>query len=169
MKRILIDIDGVICAYPFTQLVKQYFGVELEADSIYAYDLADVLGVSHAALDTMFQEQVWGKPNFIEGALETLQNWYDKDYLIWIYSNRIKYMGKLQLYIWLEKYQIPFLDIDDFGGGEYDVHIDDSPAKLASTRSIKKLLYSQSYNLQCKDIFKQFIRVKSWQEIKEVV
>jgi len=169
MKRLLIDIDGVLTAYDFKFLVKKYFGIDLSTSSIFAYDLADVLGVSPMQIDMMFKDQVWGKPKFIEGALETLNEWESKSYEIIIYSNRVKYMGEMGLADWLVKNKIPFRGIDANGLGSYDYHIDDSPAKLMYTISIHKLLFSQPWNASCLDITKSLKRVNSWQDIREKV
>ncbi len=167
--RLLIDLDGVICEYKFSLLVKNFFGVDLSSKAIFAYDLADVLGVAPALINTMFKEQVYGPPNFINGSLEVLQSWKDKGYRILIFSNRVKFMGIFALRQWLINYKIPFDDIDIYATGEYDFQIDDSPSKLAAPKSIIKLLYTQPWNKGCLDIQKQMIRVNSWVEIKSIV
>ena len=167
--RLLIDIDGVICEYNFPKIVKNFFGVDLSSHTIFAYDLADVLGVAPALINTMFKEQVYGPPNFIDGSLEMLKEWKSKGYEIYIFSNRVKYMGEVNLAKWLIDNKIPFNDIEVTGWGEYDYHIDDSPAKLAATDSKVKLLYTQPWNRRCLDIRKQFTRVNSWSEIKSIV
>jgi len=167
-KRICIDIDGVICEYNFPKIVKDFFGVDLSLAVIFAYDLADVLGVAPALINTMFREQVWGKPNFVPGAIETLGDWKSKRYELIIYSNRVKYMGKHGLAKWILEWGIPCNDIDN-GEGKYDVHIDDSPSKLMATDSKVKLLYSQPWNKRCLNITGELIRVKSWQEVRKYV
>jgi len=167
-KRICIDIDGCICEYDFPKIVKNFFGVDLSKHMIFAYDLADVLGVSPSLIKTMFKEQVYGKPNLIEGAIETLTEWRSMGYELVIFSNRIKYMGEFGLASWLVEYQIPFSDID-VGLGEYDLHIDDSPSKLMATDSTIKLLYTQPWNTRCHNITGKLMRVNSWAEIKKFV
>ena len=169
MKRICVDIDGCLCEYNFPQIVKSFFGVSIEKYAIYAYDLADVLGVSHLMIDTMFKEQVWGKPTFMPDALETLQEWRGK-YWIAIYSNRPKYMGREGLRAWLGEHQIPCDWItEEKVEYEYDFAIDDSPAKLQSVNSEVKLLYNQSWNERCLDITNSLRRVHSWREIRNIV
>ncbi len=163
-KRICIDLDGVVCEYDFPKIVKKHFGVELKAHEIYAYNLPDVLGVKQEDINIMFKEQIYGKPNFIEGAIDTLKGWRSKGYELVIFSNRMKFMSEFELAEWLINYQIPFGDIDD-GGGEYDIHIDDSPAKLMATNSHMKLLYTQPWNERCLNIREQLIRVNNWQEV----
>ena len=165
--RLLLDIDGVVVKYDFVGLVKRYFGVDIETKAIFAYNLADVLGVSSKEIDNMFQEQVWGKPIFMDNALDTLTE-ISKIYEIIIYSNRIKYMGEMGLAKWLIENHIPFEGID-YGQGEYDFHIDDRPEKLEDTDSIIKLLYTQPWNKGCLNIQKNLIRVNSWFEISNVV
>ena len=167
-KRLCIDLDGVICEYDFPEIVKNFFGVDLPSKPIYAYDLADVLGVAPIHINAMFQEQVYGKPNLVVGAVETLKDWKSKGYNLVIYSNRVKYMGVSSLGKWLIDWQIPFNDIDG-GNGKYDIHIDDSPAKLMATDSRIKLLYNQPWNEGCFDLTKSLVRVKNWKEVKDHV
>uniref|UniRef100_A0A6M3KGA6 Uncharacterized protein n=2 Tax=viral metagenome TaxID=1070528 RepID=A0A6M3KGA6_9ZZZZ len=167
-RQICIDIDGVICEYNFPLLVKNFFGVDLSKHMIFAYDLADVLGVAPSLINTMFKEQVYGKPNFIAGAVETLGGWKSKGYELIIYSNRTKYMGYNGLAEWLIEWQIPFSGIDD-GQNHYNVHIDDSPGKLMTTDSKIKLLFDQPWNQRCYNITNQLLRVRSWEEIRAYV
>ncbi len=167
-KRICIDLDGVVCEYDFPMIVRNFFGIELKVKEIYAYDLPDVLGVSQEDINAMFKEQVYGKPHFIKGAIDTLKEWESKDYELVIFSNRVKYMGELGLTKWLREWEIPFDEIDG-GSGKYDVHIDDSPGKLMSTNSKVKLLYSQPWNERCLNITRQLVRVNSWEEVRNHV
>jgi 5'(3')-deoxyribonucleotidase len=161
--RLLLDIDGVVVKYDFTGLVKRYFKVDIEPKAIFAYNLADVLGVSSKEIDDMFQEQVWGKPVFMDYALDTL-NEINKIYEIIIYSNRIKYMGGMGLVGWLVEHKIPFWGVD-YGQYKYDIHIDDRPEKLEDTDSSIKLLYTQPWNVGCLNIKSNLKRVNNWYEI----
>ena len=167
--KLLVDVDGVISEYQFDKIVKSFFGVDLSPLAIYAYDLADVLGVSNLAIDLMFKEQVYGKPTFIENAIETLTEWKSKGFEILIHSNRVKYMGIMRLFFWLRRYKIPFSGIDMNGQTVYDFHIDDSPAKLMNTNSKTKLLFSQPWNRQCLNVKNELVRVESWSEIRRLV
>ncbi len=166
--HICIDLDGVICEYDFPKIVKNFFGIDISAQSIFAYDLADVLGVAPTSIDSMFKEHVYGKPNFIEGAIATLREWESKGYELIIFSNRVKYMGREGLAKWLIDWQIPFSEIDG-GYSYYDVHIDDSPAKLMSTDSKIKLLFDQSWNRRCHNITGELIRMKNWEGVRNYV
>jgi len=167
-RRICVDLDGVICHYPLKELVWEYFQVDIEEENIYAYDLADVLGVSHAEIDTMFKEQVYGKPNFIDGAVDTLREWKSRRYELLIFSNRVMYMGYDGLARWLIDWRIPFTGIDG-GQGAYDFHIDDSPSKLMETDSKIKLLYNQPWNKRCWNVTGELVRVKSWEKVRQAV
>ena len=165
--RLLLDIDGVIVTYDFVGLVKRYFNVDIEPKAIFAYNLADVLGVSSKEIDNMFQEQVWGKPIFMDNALDTLSE-ISKIYETIIYSNRIKYMGEIGLVKWLVDNHIPFKGID-YGQSKYDFHIDDRPEKLEDTNSSIKLLYTQPWNKECLNIKKNLKRVNNWYEIRRIL
>ena len=165
--RLCLDLDGVICEYDFPKIVKGFFGIDLSIEDIFAYDLADVLGVSPTLIDTMFKEQVYGKPNFIRGSIRTLKEWEAKGYELVIYSNRVKYMGYEGLAEWLRNWQIPFSEIDG-GRGSYDVHIDDSPSKLMGTDSKTKLLFDQPWNRRCRDITGRLQRIYTWGGIRNV-
>ena len=167
-KRICVDIDGCLCEYDFPGIVKDFFGVDLSAQMIFAYDLADVLGVAPIAINTMFKEQVYGVPNLVRGAIDTLKEWESKGYELVIYSNRVKYMGYEGLAQWLIDWKIPFSGIDE-GQGSYDVHIDDSPAKLMATDSKIKLLFDQPWNQRCRNITGKLIRMKNWEGVKGYV
>ena len=167
-KRICVDLDGVVCEYNFPKIVKNFFGVDLSPSAIFAYDLADVLGIAPAMINTMFKEQVYGQPNLVESALDTLKEWKSLGYELSIFSNRVKYMGHEGLARWLIDWQIPFTGIDG-GQGEYDIHIDDSPSKLMATDSKLKLLYDQPWNKRCLNITGELERVYNWEEIRKKV
>ena len=166
-KRILIDVDGVIVQYDFADLVWKYFHVKINPEHIFAYNLADVLGVPSKSINEMFHDQVWGRPEFIKGAIETLEKWKSK-YEVVIYSNRVNYMGYDGLARWLIDYGVPFSGING-GQGSYDFHIDDRPEKLCDTKSGVKLLFTQPWNIQCLNIESRLTRVNDWQEIKGIV
>ncbi len=167
-KRICIDLDGVVCEYDFPKIVRDSLGVDLSSSAIYAYDLADVLGVAPALIDIMFKKQVYGKPNFVEGSIETLREWKSKGYKLVIFSNRVKYMGNDGLVRWLIDWQIPFTQIDS-GQGEYNIHIDDRPSKLMDTNSKLKLLFDRPWNKSCLNITGKLKRVYNWNNIRKEV
>lgn len=158
----------MVLEYDFPKLVKNFFGVDISKHMIYAYDLADVLGVSPILINTMFKEHIWGKPHFIPGALGVLKD-CTAFYEIVIFSNRIKYMSEIELSKWLIDNQILFNGIDVEGSGEYEVHIDDSPAKLAATKSKFKLLFNQPWNENCHNINKNLKRVYTWSDIRKEI
>lgn len=164
--KLLLDLDGVVIEYNFQKIVKDFFGVDLTKYQIYAYDLADVLGVAPMMINTMFKEQVFGKPNFVENSMEVL-NELSPRYDIYIFSNRLKYMSYYELAMWLDEYDIPYDSIDETGSGNYFAHIDDSPAKLMSTNSLVKLLFNQPWNKSCWNITNRLKRVDSWEQIRK--
>ena len=164
-----LDLDGCVVEYDFPRIVKEYFGVDLSPEKIFAYDLADVLGVSNDEINNMFYDQVWGEPQFVEDAIPTLKGWLDKNYVIGILSNRVKYMNIDGLIRWLTHYSIPYSFIIVKTGAKFDFHIDDSPAKLMSVDAKTKLLYNQPWNKRCLNVKRELKRVKNWQEIREII
>jgi uncharacterized HAD superfamily protein len=168
--RLLLDIDGCITKYDFRELVFKYFKVDITGLVISAYDLADFLGVSNLAIDIMFKDTVWGKPEFQENALSVLNEWKQKGYELAIHSSRVNYMGEIGLVSWLIDNKIPFSGIDTTGKAkEYDVQIDDRPSKLKNANSKLKLLYDTTYNQSCANIEQDLIRVYNWVEIKRFI
>jgi uncharacterized HAD superfamily protein len=166
--RLLIDVDGVICKYNYGDIVKKHFGVEIDEYNVFAQDMSDVLGVKSEEINKMFYNQVHNQPQFIENALPTLKTLYNKHEII-IFTNRTKYMSLEELTKWLIENNIPFHGIDVQGTGEYQFHVDDSPAKLMKTNSKVKLLFSQSWNRRCLNITGSLKRVYSWNDVAELV
>jgi len=168
-RRILLDIDGCITTYNFEVLVLKHFKVDITGLVISAYDLADLLGVSNLAIDMMFKDTIWGKPDFQKDALEVLNGWKRQGHELVIHSSRVNYMGEIGLASWLVDNKIPFSGIDITGRyGEYDAQIDDRPSKLKNANSKLKLLYNTSYNQSCANIEKDLMRVYNWQEVRNV-
>ncbi len=164
-----IDLDGCVVSYKFSDLVKKYFNVDIKEEDIYAHDLPDTLGVSSKEVDFMFHEQVWGKPNLIEGAIPVLKAWWSKGHHLIIYSNRVKYMGIDGLERWLRQYEIPFSDIVTENTFMYDFAIDDRPRKLEDIDSKERILFNQPWNRKCWNIKGNLTRVFNWQEIEDIV
>jgi len=172
--NILLDIDGVVCAYNFPKLIKRWFGLDIQQSDITTYRLEECLGLPTKDIDQMFDTEVACSPEFIPGAQEAIQR-LSKDHLLFIWSHRLKHTTKDELEEWLLDHMIPFAEVLEEGqvkGGRlFDYFIDDSPDKLLSLNgSVKhKILFDQPWNRSCKNIMGLLKRVYSWQEIEEII
>jgi len=175
--RLLIDIDGVICTYDFPALTKKYFGVSVPNNSIWTYSLEESLGVSTEEVVAMFEEVAFEEPKFTHKALESLGELVRRDHYVWLYSNRIHFMGHQLLSDWVWDNNIPHIgvvrNIEKFKDlwGYVDYHIDDSPTKLMNLGDFTnhKLLFSRPWNCRCLDIQNQLTRVMNWDDIMEIL
>ncbi len=175
--NLLIDLDGVVCRWDFPRLTKEFFGVSVPNELVYTYSLEDALGVPTREVHEMFCAIADEPPEFIKGAIESLTRLQEARHSIVIYSNRRCFIknGCKGLQEWLCAYGIPndrvLPDLEGIPTGFFDFQIDDHPYKLLSGNGTSrvKLLFDQPWNRQCLDIHQQFIRVKAWKEIEELV
>ncbi len=175
--NLLIDVDGVICKYPFHKLTKQYFGVKILNTEIISYSLEEVLGVPTEDVSRMFSEACWLPAQFINRSVETLERLYEAGHGITIYSNRIHFMSEGDLYRWLTENKIPFDKIlnpaaqTTMFAGKYDFHVDDSVTKLLALRAItsRRLLFDQPWNRNCRNILGLLERVRGWRQVEEKI
>lgn len=170
--NLLIDIDGVIAAYDFPALTREFYGKAVTNKQILAYSIADVLGVTRESVNRMFTAACHYPPNFVKGAMKSLLHFQAQGDAIYIYTNRLYFMTRTELIHWLYKYGIPFIGLfGDTKATEFDFHIDDSPCKLMETdgRVKHKLLFSAPWNKSCLDIEGKLQRVKNWKEVREVL
>ena len=165
--NILCDVDGCICSYPFPKIIKKYFGVSIPTKAIFAYSLEDCLGVSSAVVGVMFKVEAMQAPVFIKGALDALKQLRAEGHLIFIYTNRVRFMTDGELVDWLQLYGIPFDCLYKGQERVFDFHVDDSPAKLMGTNGLvkRKLLFDQPWNKGCLNITGKLERVKSWKAV----
>ena len=166
--RICLDLDGVVCEYDFPRMIKEDFGIDIRTEDIYTYDIDDILGVTKEAVKAMFKKRVYDPARCEPDARDTMEEWIERGYKILVYSSRSSLMGSVTLELWIDENHIPCTHLTT-GQGEYDIHIDDRPSKLAATDSRHKLLYNRPWNRGCWDIKHQFRRVYDWKEIKERV
>ena len=166
-RRICLSLDGIVCEYDSPKMVKNFFGIDIPSEELFGYDLADVLGVTPTLINTMWEKQIYDKPNFIRGAIETLKEWGFQKYELVIYSKRIEYMGYDGFTLWLRDCRIPFNRINN-GRGQCDIQIDDSPSRLMEADSKFKLLFDQPWNGKCLNITGKLKRVYTWGGIRNV-
>ena len=175
MKNIVVDIDGVICEYDFPDLIKRHFGISILPEWIWCYTLEDCLGLSPDQVGDLFALEGFAKPKFIKGAFEALSRLVIEDFNVCILSNRLTYMSKADLSLWLQEYNIPHSQIITCEELPSYVHyaIDDRPKKLLEIDSKvnvgKLLLFEQPWNWRCHDLLGKFTWVKNWEDIMEVI
>uniref|UniRef100_A0A6M3KY94 5' nucleotidase, deoxy (Pyrimidine), cytosolic type C protein (NT5C) n=1 Tax=viral metagenome TaxID=1070528 RepID=A0A6M3KY94_9ZZZZ len=173
MKNILVDLDGCVAQYDFPKLIKKYFGVAVQPMDIWCYSIADSLGLPSGEVHQMFEVESQEEPNFIEGAVETLEKLLVRDYKVLIYSTRTSIMGRYNLDTWLRKWNIPFSTIitDYTLPLLIEAYIDDWPAKLLHVDSMvevgKLILFVQPWNFRCHDLLNKFTWVDEWSQIWE--
>ena len=173
--NLLIDLDGVVCAYDFPYLTQKYFGVTIPNNGIYTYSIEDSLGVPSKDVIDMFDVEVHSPPNTIRWAKTALEGFIAADYDVGIFTSRLTWMTIAELRDWLDKYEIPYTSIitNSTLPSYAHAHVDDSPTKLMNVaRAIEvkhSILYTNPWNVNCLNITGTLKRAKNWKEVKEIV
>ena len=174
MARILVDLDGVVVNYDFPKALKEVLDFEIESnEDITTYDLTAALGIPSTAVGFLFytlNKKRLEKEELIEGAQSTLTA-LAVDHRIVINTKRLKYCSMQTLREWLVKNKIPYHAIVmDKVSLVCDYQIDDNVSKLVENPDAKtRLLFSQPWNLGCKDVGRLLHRVRSWAEIRQII
>ena len=163
MKRLLIDMDDVICENGFIRMINEFLGTNYkseDANSYYVYDYVNI---------------VKDAPEVIE----KLNEFYDI-YIITAYIFRDKpEISGSQLknkFDYLTK-NLPFIDpkkfifLSDKELVDADIRIDDSVDKLKGQAEMK-LLFTAYHNKNIADAElkeKKLTRVNSWKEIEKIL
>ncbi len=174
-KNLIVDLDGVVCQYDFSTLIKKHFGVVVTNEQVQLSSLEDCLALPSKRVKEMFTVEAFQPPNMIPKAQEALELFTIREYNIIIYSNRLKVMTMDELKAWLDQYNIPFNHVVNGGGlpSHAVAAIDDSPTKLLhideAVTCPKLLLFSNPWNQLCLDVLKKFKRVTGWPAIVEEI
>lgn len=177
MSSILVDLDGVVLDYAFPKAIKKHFGATVTLDKVTSYSIQDVLGISTAQLQVMFEGACSQEWNYTKDAKATLQR-LAKAHKIYLYTDKWNFMGYSSLRARLLDEGIPFervykkRNLPYKLSHEIDYYIDDRPTDLLDTilPNVKaKLLFDQPWNRACLDINHTFTRVHSWKEIEELI
>lgn len=184
MKRLLIDMDDVICENGFIRMVNDFLGTKYKAEDANSYFVNDLIPVDKFEAWVKFFEEknVYDYVNIVKDApevIEKLNKFYDI-YIItaYIFRDKPEISGN-QLknkFDYLSK-KLPFIDPEKFiflSNKELidaDIRIDDSVDKLKG-KAAMKLLFTAYHNKNITDDElkeKKLTRVNSWKEIEEIL
>lgn len=185
MKKILIDIDEVICNTSFLDLINKYKGTNYKLEEFTTYYIDDVIGDEEEKekfYDFYLKHDVYENVKPIEGAVESLKKLCEK-YEVFLYSacvmfNREKESGKL----FMDKYnfimrELPFIKPSNiiftntknmFIG---DIQIDDRLKNLIGPTD-KKILFTAYHNRNITDEElkeNNVIRANTWADILKIL
>lgn len=184
MKRLLIDMDDVICENGFIRMINEFLGTNYKSEDANSYYINDLIPKNKFEEWVKFFEEknVYDYVNIVKDApevIEKLNEFYDI-YIITAYIFRDKpEISGSQLknkFDYLTK-NLPFIDpkkfifLSDKELVDADIRIDDSVDKLKGKAEIK-LLFTAYHNKNIADDElkeKKLTRVNSWKEIEKIL
>lgn len=184
MKRIVIDLDDVICGGGFLNLVNQFLGTNYTEEDTKGYYIQDL--VPKQKMEEWNQyfktHDMYNYVNIKEGAKEVIQK-LNTAYEVCILSAYVlrehqENSGEhlKNKYNWLYE-NLPFLDPKKYifttnkAIIQCDIRIDDKISNLEG-KAETKLLFSSYHNQQYKEEELQKLgitRVNSWKEIEKIL
>ena len=184
MKRIMIDMDDVICEGGFLALLNQFLNTNYTFDNVKTYFLQDLIPVNRKAEweEFFYKQNVYNYTTFVKDAYEIMEK-LSKKYELYIVTAYIfrdnEYYSANNLknkYEWLSK-NLPFIPPQNYIFTtnkeiiKCDIKIDDRLQNLEGEAE-SKLLFSAYHN---KDISKErleregVIRVNGWKDIEKLL
>lgn len=184
MKRILIDMDDVICENGFIRMINEFLGENYKPEDANSYYINDLIPKEKFEEWVKFFEEknVYDYVNIVKDApevIEELNKFYDI-YIITAYifrdkpeisgnqlKNKFDYLTKVLPCIDPKK----FVFLSDKELVDADVRIDDSVDKLKGKAEIK-LLFTAYHNKNIPEEElkeKKLIRVNTWKEIENIL
>ena len=169
MKRLLIDMDDVICENGFIRMINEFLGTNYKSEDANSYYVNDLIPKDKFEEWVKFFEEknVYDYVNIVKDApevIEKLNEFYDI-YIITAYIFRDKPKN------------LPFIDpkkfifLSDKELVDADIRIDDSVDKLKGKAEMK-LLFTAYHNKNIADDElkeKKLTRVNSWKEIEKIL
>lgn len=180
MKKVLIDVDEVICDTTFLYYMNEFLNTNYKLDDFDTYYLDEIIpdNKKEAFYDFYISHDVYEKANLLEGAYEGLKILNDK-FDVYLYSscimfNREKESGKL----FADKYnfiinKLPFIKPENivFTNTKNmmvgDIQIDDRMKNLLGPTTTK-ILFTAYHNKNISDEElkqKNIHRVNNWKEL----
>ena len=184
MKRLLIDMDDVICENGFIRMINEFLGTKYKSEDANSYYVNDLIPKDKFEEWVKFFEEknVYDYVNIVKDApevIEKLNKFYDI-YIITAYifrdkpeisgnqlKNKFDYLAKNFPFIAPKK----FIFLSDKELVDADIRIDDSVDKLKGKAEMK-LLFTAYHNKNISDEDlreKKLTRVNSWKEIKKIL
>ncbi|MBE6158548.1 MAG: hypothetical protein E7159_01830 [Firmicutes bacterium] len=184
MKKILIDVDEVICNTTFLYYMNEFLGTDYKLDDFKTYYIDDVIPDEKKEdfYNFYISHDIYEKAELIDGSLEGLEK-LTHDYDVYLYSscimfNKEKESGKL----FMDKYnfimnKLPFIKPENviFTNTKNmivgDIQIDDRLKNLMGPTDTK-ILFTAYHN---KDITeeelkeKNVIRANNWKELVDII
>lgn len=183
-KKILIDIDEVICNSNFVKILNEFKNTNYKLDDFKNYLIEDFLEQEEKEkfYDFFLARDSYEKVDFIEGAIDTIKKLCETCD-VYLYSACVMYgREKASSRIFMDKYNfimkhMPFIDPykiiftntkNLFLG---DIQIDDRLNNLEGPTKLK-LLFTAYHNKDIKEETlkeKEVIRVNNWQEVEKQI
>lgn len=184
MKRILVDMDDVICVHGFINIVNDFLGTNYTEDAANSYYINDLVPKAKMKdwIEFFKKRNVYDYMELNKDVQEVLKKLNDKYeiYIVTAYifrddpsisGNQLK-----NKFDYLKKY-LPFINPENFiflsdkSLINADVRIDDNIQKLEGVSELK-LLYTAYHNKDIteEELKKQSIkRVNNWKEIEKIL
>lgn len=184
MKKILIDMDDVICENGFIRMINEFLGTNYKSEDANSYFVNDLIPKDKFEEWVKFFEEknLYDYVDIVKDApevIEKLSKIYDV-YIVTAYifrdkpeisgnqlKNKFDYLAKNLPFIDFKK----FIFLSDKDLIDADIRIDDSVDKLKG-KAETKLLFTAYHNknisndeLKTKDL----IRVDNWKEIEKIL
>ena len=184
MKKLIVDMDDVLCEKGFINMVNEFLGTNYEQEDANSYYINDLVPDEKLEEWVKFFEErnVYEYEDLakdVQDVMEKLNNKYEL-YIVtaFIYRDAPEYSGKLlkNKFEYLYK-NFPFIKPEQYIFAsnkdliEADIRIDDSVLKLNGKAEIK-LLYTSYYNKEISDEELEnngIKRVNSWREIEKIL
>lgn len=185
MRKIMIDMDDVICTGGYLELLNKYLNTNYKIDDFKEYFLEEFLipkEEKNKYFDFFFKENVYNYSYLLDNAvnvIEKLNQKYDV-YIATAYYHKDRAFKSgihcLNKYEWLIK-NLPFMDashfifINDKNLLKCDIRIDDKLENLGTDDEVK-ILFDAWHNRDYSDKElnkKGIIRVKNWLDIEKIL
>lgn len=180
-KKLMLDLDDVICGGGFLYLINKFLGTSYEESYFKEFYMQDIIPDKEAFGEFLLQQNFYNycelKPRALE-VIEKLNNKYD----LYICTSYIvkEVIDKSGLFV-LQKYEylkknLPFISpykyifASDKNILNFDIKIDDRIENLGGNAT--KYLFSAFHNLEMTDnelALKNIVRVTGWDDIENIL
>ena len=184
MKKLMIDMDDVICDGGFLTLVNQFLNTNYKIEDVKAYYIQDLIPKERMSewAEYFHKQNLYEHVRLLDGAYEVMEN-LQKNYELYILTAYIirddkSISGKnlLNKFNWLYK-ELPFIKPEQYIFADNksiissDIRIDDKVSNLKGECE-KKLLFTAYHNKNIPETElekENIIRVDNWKEIGKIL